>query len=173
MRIRLSSASRVFFLLISILSCAGAVNARPANSALRSIWERKENNQVAAQQSLAPATTSPDFAMQVSPTSFAITIQSPQGFPIGQADGTLTLTGVNGFQGTVDLSCSIAGAISLSEPTCNFPDINPINQITVSASGPAATTTLGANSTPVTCEPPDECFLFVPFGGIGGTFAAL
>jgi len=173
MRLSTSVTSRTLFLLVSLLCCARNIGARPTSGLPRRISRRKQYGDIVAGlgQGQVSAAGS-DFTIQVSPPTLVISVFIPFGLPVGEADGTVTLTGMNGFADIVNLSCTIPdGPVGPDFPTCGFPGIDPTDQLFVDASGLAATTGLRANSVPATCSAPDEGSQSKSFNGDNRTLA--
>jgi hypothetical protein len=169
MQLSSSTTSRTLFLLLSLLCCARAAGPRPLNSPPRRVSRRKRSDDlVSGQPQSAVAATTGDFTLQLAPASFMISIVNTGSGPVGQAIGTATLTGVNGFAGEVELDCNISGQVSVDEPTCDFSQF----QVPVDASGAASMAVVTANSQPPGCYAPDDNDSSVGnFNGDSGRFA--
>jgi hypothetical protein len=158
---RLSScvASRTLFLVVSLLCCARVAAPRPLNSPPRRIARRKQNDDLVAGQSQAAsqaqmtAVSAGDFSITANPVSLVIVNQSSGKFG-GLANGMVSLAGLNGFSGNVNLSCTVSGGNSQDLPTCFLPDVSPADLLFVDASAPASTTGVEAFSDAPDCEAP-------------------
>jgi hypothetical protein len=166
MQLSSSVTSRTLFLLVSLLCCARAAGPRPLNSPPRRISRRKENvESVAAPVELA-TTSAGDFSIAVNPAALTIPL-STQSF----ADGTITLTGLNGFADNVNVSCSVSGGSGLNQPGCLFPLLAFNNELFVDASDPSVTTEIEADAVQGICSPPDFCAVPPIVGGHSGLLA--
>jgi len=108
-----------------------------------------------------------DFAVSVNPASLTI-VETPGPVPTdGEVNGTVTVTGLNGFAGDVDLTCNVTGILSQEQPFCFFPsEVHGVTQVTVDAAKPAPTDMVVAESTPAQCvlNNPFDSGVFVNFG---------
>src|ERR1019366_7163597 len=111
MRLSSPNASRIFFLLVSLLCCARAAAPRPLHSPAHRVSGRRRKEELAAGPAQVTSSTSPDFAIQVSPTTLSVSNTA-------EGDGVVTLTGAGGFIGTVDLSCDISPIAAFDAPIC-------------------------------------------------------
>jgi hypothetical protein len=159
---------RTSFLFAGLLCFAGAVMPLPSNN-LRLIEPRRQlmNEFVSTPP---PAVSAGDFSISANPTSLTISVSlsSQASF----ADGTLTLTGLNGFSGNVELTCMVTGGTSQSQPTCFFPALVPANVLFVDATSPASTTGVEADAVTASCNPPEFCAVPNIFVSGSGTLAA-
>jgi len=164
MRLSTSVTLRTVFLSVLALCCARAAGPRPLGNPPQPVSPRKASDGLSAERPQVAATSSPDFAIQVSPSPMMITFDSGSGFEQGE----VTLTGANGFLGRVTLSCTTLPLV-LDQPQCFFLQ----NPVTVDASAPAATSTVEVLTTVAGCNP-DLC-LVKPgsFDGRAGLFAGM
>jgi hypothetical protein len=121
-------------------NCTVSVTFSPTSSGPRSGTITVTDNAGGSPQSVALAGTGTDFGMSVSPPTATVTSG-------GSASYTLTLTPLNGFNSTVDLSCSGAPASG----SCTFSS----NSVSFS-SGATAKVTVTVATTPTT---PTQAFL--------------
>ena len=138
MRLSPSTISRTIFLMAMVLSCA----------------------LVGSAQSPIAQTTFADFTISVSPASPMVSDN--------EADGTITLTGQNGFTGNVSLSCSVLPNV-VEQPDCFiFPNPVPVDSLE-----PASTAMLEAVTQPPDCEPSPVTTKIVNFPDGAGPLAKI
>jgi hypothetical protein len=159
---------RASFLLVGFLCLAGAAAPRSSNNPPLTNPRHVQMNAFAAAQSVAPAVSAGDFSVSANPTSLTVPLQG--NMSSGMADGTITLTGLNGFDGSVNLSCGVVGGTGQNQPTCFFPAASPANEILVDASEPPSTTAIEADTFPGICTVPVFCVVPNIFGGGSGKF---
>jgi hypothetical protein len=128
-------------------------------------------DELIAPQTVKPAVSAGDFSISANPTALTVPIQNSGNTSGGVVDGTITLTGLNGFDGNVNLSCTVTGGSGQNQPTCFFPAVFPADQIFVDASEPASTTAIEADTVAGMCTAPVFCAVPNIFGGGSGRFA--
>nr|HEV7953039.1 hypothetical protein [Candidatus Acidoferrales bacterium] len=161
---------RTSFLFAALLCFAGAVAPRSLDYPALTNPRHEPMNDFAILQTRKPAVTAGDFSISANPTALTVPIQNPGNTSGGVVDGTLTLTGLNGFDGNVNLSCMITGGSGVNQPACFFPALGPADQILVDASDPASTTTIEADTVAGSCNAPVFCVVPNIFGGVSGKF---
>lgn len=161
MRLSSSLTSRTLFLLVSLLCCARSAAPYALNNPPRPIVGRNQREELSTRHSVAAASSAPDFTVQIAPSPMTITFSNGSGV----GDGTVTLTGVNGFSGAATLGCSTLPLVA-NQPQC-FLLQNPVS---VDASGTAATSEIEVLTTVAGCNP-DLCLLKpASFDGRSGIF---
>ena len=160
---------RTVFLFSGLLCFAGAAAPRPLNNLPLNNPHQQTNNFVAA-QSARPALSTGDFSISANPTSLTVPAQSASSASGGMVDGAITLTGLNGFDANVNLSCTVTGGTGQNQPVCFFPAASPSNEIFVDASEPPSTTPIEADTVPGICTTPVFCAVPNIFGGGSGKF---
>ena len=167
---RLSSiiTFRTFFLLGGLLCFAGIAAAHSLNIPPLTNPRGALTKEIAGAQSLQPSVSAGDFSISANPTSLTVPLTSTNS--AGSVDGSITLTGMNGFDGNVTLSCSVMGGSGQNQPTCFFPAIFPANQILVDASQSASTTAIEVDTVPGMCTVPVFCAVPNIFGGGSSKF---
>jgi hypothetical protein len=164
MRVSSSSMiSRIFFVTLFLFCCTWATGLRAFGNLQQASSPSAVQAVPAASRARTPDTSSPDFTLQISPSPLTIAFQFDGSEEEGEADGSATLTGTNGFVGQVDLTCSVAPP-SLDEPVC-FLFQNPVN---VDASGAPSVAKLAVDSSPPDCEPSPISSKFPKFPGNPG-----
>jgi hypothetical protein len=91
-------------------------------------------------------TSSPDFTVQIAPSPLTVIYQFDGSDQEGQATGSASVTGTNGFDGQVNLTCSVAPP-SFDEPLCFLFQ----NSLSVDASAPPSVTQLVVGTTSPNC----------------------
>jgi hypothetical protein len=160
---------RTSFLFAGLLCFASAVVPRPLNNPPLIDSRREPMNEFVVTQGPKPASSAGDFSISANPTALTIPINaiSPSAF----ADGTITLTGQNGFSGNVQLTCVVMGGTGQNQPTCFFPALFPSTELFVDASSGASATSIEADGVTPMCSPPIFCAVPSIFGGGSGIFA--
>jgi len=169
MRFSDSVYSRTFFLLVSLVCCARGAQARALDGPPRRIARRKQNTEMLEIQSQSEAASGGDFSISANPIALTIPVNASP--PTSFADGTITLTGLNGFSGNVGLTCNVTGGSGQNLPSCLFPAL-VINELFVDASNSPSTTTIEAAGAAGMCNPPEFCAVPRIFVGGSGIFAA-
>src|ERR1700733_4267333 len=164
MRVGSSLTSRTLFLLISLLCCARSAAPHSFNNPSPRVVRLNRSNKLVVGHSQATTSLAPDFTVQVSPSP--ITIMFSNGS--GGAQGTVALTGVNGFSGQVTLGCSPLPLVA-DQPDC----LAFQNPVSVDSSGTAATSAIEVFTTVAGCNP-DVCLLKPgSFDGRSGIFLGI
>jgi hypothetical protein len=160
---------RTSFLFVAFLSFASAAAPRALNNPPLINPQRELMHSLTA-QSVRPAASAGDFSISANPTSLTVPVQTPDSGSGGMVDGTITLTGLSGFDGNVTLSCAVAGGTGQNQPLCFFPAASPSNEILVNASAPPSTTSIEADTFPGICTVPVFCVVPNIFGGDSAKF---
>jgi hypothetical protein len=161
---------RASFLFAALLFFAGSASPRALNNPRLAGSHRQLFDELIAPQTQRPAVSAGDFSISANPTS--LTISASLSSQASFADGTLTLTGLNGFSGNVELTCMVTGGSSQNQPTCFFPALVPADVLFVDATNPASTTSIEADAVTASCNPPEFCALPNIFVGGSGTLVA-
>src|ERR1700685_3140293 len=126
---------RTCFLAAAFLCIAGTASPRALNNPRLAGSHRQLFDELIAPQTQRPAGSAGDFSLPANPIS--ITISASLSSQASFADGTLTLTGLNGFSGNVELTCMVTGGSSQNQPTCFFPAVVPADVLFVDATNAA------------------------------------
>jgi hypothetical protein len=172
MRVGLLTSYRISFLVAGLLFFAGTAAPRALNNPRLVGSRRRLINELVATQPPRSAASAGDFSISANPSALTIVVQGSGGFG-GEVDGTLTLTGLNGFEDNVSLSCSVSGGNGQNQPECFLPALYPTDELFVDAANPPASTDIEITSTVSMCSAPVFCALPNNFGGRPGIFAAV
>lgn len=161
MQVTSSMISRILFVTFVLFCCTCATKA--SGSLSHSSSASGAQNVPAVAHAQTADTSSSDFTIQIAPSPLTIVYQQFDSGLNAEADGSATVTGMNGFTGQVNLTCSVAPP-SFDEPVCALFQ----NSLSVDASGSPSVAQLEVTSSVPDCEPSPISSRVVKFPGDPG-----